>query len=187
MRHTALLFGIVALTATVVACPSRRAVPTEDPGTQIPTFNVPEGCAVDLSGTWIHALRPSWTYVATDDGGTVVMQVQHQSLDGGTWLPDGGATVVLQRTDAGFVGATWATVYAAQGAECSVAFPTEVKGCPDGGILLWAVDILPLDEACRAARTGTAQPRQEHLLLPAPALPPAPLPPSSQGAPDASR
>jgi hypothetical protein len=162
--------------ATLTGCPSRPttpAPPTEV--TRLPPVNIPPGCEADLSGQYVHAQRPDWTYAAIDDGGTLALRLGEQT--------DGGVEILLQRTPDGFLGTTRATALAAQGVECEVRFPTELVGCPDGGLLISSVESVSVNEACVPAKVSPDAPREQHLLVPLQpgALPadggtPAPMP-----------
>ncbi|MGA9523785.1 MAG: hypothetical protein WBV82_20150 [Myxococcaceae bacterium] len=154
--------------ATLSACPSRPPTPAPPAeATRLPPARVPEGCERDLSGRYAHAKHPDWTYVATDDGETLAIHVARAFDDGGTTGgADDGAKVVLHRTAEGFLGTTRAMAFAAQGIECEVDFPTELVGCPDGGLLLSTVESVSINEACVLAKVPPDAPREQHLLLP---------------------
>ena len=61
----------------------RRASPAPPPETPSARA-LPEGCQDDFAGHWVLASDPSWSYRATDDGGTVVLDVERRWADGGT-------------------------------------------------------------------------------------------------------
>ncbi len=159
MKSFALFLTLLAAVA-LVACPSRPpspAPPTE--ATRPPLARVPDGCRGDLSGSYVHSQRPDWAYVAVDDGGTLALHVARGS-------DDEGVEIVLHRTAEGFLGTTRATAFAAQGVECEVLFPTELVGCPDGGLLLSSVESVSVNEACVLAKVPRNAPREQHLLVP---------------------
>ena len=54
--------------------------------------------------------------------------------------------------------------FGAQGVTCDVQFPTEIVGCPDGGLLISSVESVAIDEACVRAGIPKDAPRVEHLL-----------------------
>lgn len=162
------LFSVAVLSG----CP-RPGVSGRPPS---PPVKVPPGCEANLSGTYVHAERPDWRYVGTDDGGTLVLAVERAleaEADAGTSLPafDGGAragedvAVILERTPDGFVGAARATVYTPS-RPCEVSFPTELVACTDGGLTLSSAEALMVDEATCAVRQDPSAPRKEHRLVP---------------------
>jgi hypothetical protein len=104
------------------------------------------------------ASDPSWSYRATDDGGTVVLDVERRWADGGTPARASSARVVLRRTPAGLVGETRAPRMGPTGPGCEASLPVELTGCPDGGIVLRTVERMRVDEQCTpvdAAPPGT--------------------------------
>ncbi len=165
---------LVALLAAIslTACPSRRPTPSPQEATRPPPVKVPPGCEGDLSGQYVHADRPEWVYAAVDDGGTLTVRPDGTA----NAAADGGVEIVLQRTPEGFLGTTRATAFAAQGVECEVRFPTELVGCPDGGLLVSTVENVAINESCVPAKVPRDARREEHLLLPAPPPPPGPSP-----------
>ena len=129
-------------------------------------LRIPKGCEVDLSGEYTFKGREDWRYLASDDGGTLVLLLVRTSPDGGSGAErsDGGTWIGLERTPDGFVGDTHALAWPPRGAPCAVSFPTEVTACGDGGLALRAVDAISVDEACRAAPAAGAPLRDVELV-----------------------
>jgi hypothetical protein len=153
---------------------------------------VPEGCLGGLAGRWVLSGDPTWTYDATDDGGTLELVARRAaaSLDAGFRprrfrrdagaeapgpLEDGGPTsspgdraiarIVAERTPVGFVGATRAPARDALGRDCEASFRTEVLECGDAGLLLKTEPSIELDERCQTTRHGAAPTFVEHRLV----------------------
>jgi hypothetical protein len=125
---------------------------------------IPAGCERDLAGPYRLSADPSWTYRASDDGGTVVLAVERHWADGGTPAGTSSAQVVLRRTTAGFVGETRAPRTGPSGPSCEASLPVEVAGCPDGGLLLRTVDRLRVDQRCAPVDAAPSE-RRVHLLV----------------------
>jgi len=132
--------------AFLVAC---AAPPAPPPATSVER-PLPEGCTGDFAGRWILASDPSWSYRATDDGGTVVLDVERRWADGGTPERTSSARVVLRRTPGGLTGETRAPRMGTTGPGCQASLPVELTGCPDGGLLLRTVERMRVDEQCAA-------------------------------------
>jgi hypothetical protein len=114
---------------------------------------VPAGCLHDLSGTYVHALNPSYNYLGTDDGGTLLLAVERTHGDAGASGQDSNPiSIVLSRTPQGFLGETRAMVFVTSGRVCSVEFPTELVGCDEGGLVLKSAMSRNVDESCRASQ-----------------------------------
>lgn len=150
--------------AALVAC---AAPPPLPPAPVARSRALPEGCGDDLAGLWMLASDPSWTYRATDDGGTVVLEVERRWADGGTPRSGRSARVVLQRSASGLAGETRATRMGASGPGCEASLPVEVRGCPDGGLVLKAVERMRVDSRC-AAVDGEPPETRSYLLIRAP-------------------
>jgi hypothetical protein len=121
---------------------------------------------VDLSGSYVHAVNPSFRYLASDDGGTLTLVLQRGQPDSGD--PATGAnriSVQLARTPKGFVGQTHATAFVLSGQTCPVEFPTEVIGCEDGAVLVRTAATTAVDESCRPPPSGSRAVMTEHRLL----------------------
>jgi hypothetical protein len=117
-----------------------------------PAIRVPPGCLDDLSGTYVHALNPSYNYLGTDDGGTLFLAVERAHGDAGASRQDSNPiSISLSRTPRGFLGETRAMVFVTSGRICSVDFPTELVGCEDGGLLIKSAMSRNVDESCRAS------------------------------------
>ena len=130
--------------AFLVAC---AAPPAPPPATSVER-PLPEGCTGDFAGRWILASDPSWSYRATDDGGTVVLDVERRWADGGTPERASSARVVLRRTPTGIAGETRAPRMGPSGPGCEAVLPVELTGCPDGGLLLKTVERVRVDGQC---------------------------------------
>ena len=125
---------------------------------------LPEGCQDDFAGRWVLASDRSWTYRATDDGGTVVLDVERRWADGGTPDRASSARVVLRRTPGGVVGETRAPRMGPAGPGCEASLPVELIGCPDGGLLLKTVERLRVDGQCTPVDASPPESRT-HLLV----------------------
>lgn len=130
-----------------------------------PPVRIPEGCEVSQAGQYRHSQNASFRYRADDDGGFLQLLVERPTLDGGFAAEDGGATISLTRTPNGFLGSTEATVFTPRGARCPVSFPTEVVGCPDGGLVLRAAVTASVDDNCQLPKKVAPAPKLEHLLV----------------------
>lgn len=159
--HNVWALGIVAMS---LGCP--RPPPPPPPPPAQPQIHVPAGCETDLTGSYVHATRPDWHYLATDDGRELVLQVRRSFPDAGVTAPDAGVALVLERTPRGFVGAVEAFAYPAAGVQCPVRFPTEITACPDGGIRLVSVEAIAVDQACELPSSDAGYVTQTHALLP---------------------
>ena len=130
--------------AFLVAC---AAPPPPPPATSVER-RIPEGCQGDFAGRWVLASDPSWSYRATDDGGTVVLDVERRWADGGTPERASSARVVLRRTPTGLAGETRAPRMGPSGPGCEASLPVELTGCPDGGLLLKTIERVRVDGQC---------------------------------------
>ena len=146
--------------AFLVAC---AAPPPPPPATSVDR-PLPEGCQGDFAGRWVLASDPSWSYRATDDGGTVVLEVERRWADGGTPPRASSARVVLRRTAAGLSGETRAPRMGPSGPGCEASLPVELTGCPDGGLLLKTVERVRVDGQCTPVDAAPPESRT-HLLL----------------------
>ncbi|HET9158127.1 MAG TPA: hypothetical protein VFN91_15750, partial [Myxococcaceae bacterium] len=109
---------------------------------------LPEGCRDDFAGRWVLASDPSWSYRATDDGGTVILDVERRWADGGTPGRSSSARVVLYRTPTGLIGETRTPRMGPTGPGCEASLPVELTGCPDGGLLLKTPERVRVDGQC---------------------------------------
>lgn len=134
-------WGVLALLA---ACAAPPPPPPETPVSR----PLPVGCQDGFAGRWVLASDPSWSYRATDDGGTVVLDVERRWADGGTPARTSSARVVLRRTPSGLVGETRAPRMGPSGPGCEASLPVELTGCPDGGLLLKTVERVRVDGQC---------------------------------------
>jgi hypothetical protein len=129
-------------------------------------IHVPAGCLDDLSGAYVHALNPSFHYLASDDGGTLLLAMERSHGDAGLGRPEPNLiSVSLSRTAKGFVGETQATVFVTSGRTCPVDFPTELVGCEDGGLVLKSAVSSAVDESCRPSQGSAHSPMVEHRLI----------------------
>ncbi len=104
---------------------------------------------MDLSGVWRHSEDDRFRYLARDDGGVVILEVQHAWADGGTET----SQLVLVRSPGSFVGAVG--VGRLQGdAGCVALFAAEVVSCADAGLVVSTVERMRVDGACRPVEPG---------------------------------
>lgn len=154
-----------------------------------PPHAVTLGCREGLAGRWVLEEDPSWTYDASDDGGTLELSVRRTvdagyrprrfRLDAGPDAPrdDGGAApppvarITLERTDAGFLGSTWGTARTPSGTPCHVSFHTELLACGDGGLLVRTEPSVELDETCQRRAPEPPSPFAQHRLVRPPPVP----------------
>ena len=151
--------------AVLSACAAPSPPPPEAPPV---SRALPEGCADDFTGQWVLASDPSWAYRATDDGGTVVLDVERHWADGGTPDRASSARVVLRRTPAGLAGEARAPRMGPAGPGCEASLPVTLVGCPDGGMLMKTVDRMRVDGRCAAVDAAPPETRS-YLLVRAPA------------------
>ena len=156
MRSRLVSCGSLAL---LLAC----AAPPAPPPTTPLTRALPEGCQDDFAGRWVLASDPSWSYRASDDGGTVVLDVERRWADAGTTERTSSARVVLRRTPTGLSGETRAPRMGPTGPGCEANLPVELTGCPDGGLLLKSVERVRVDGQC--APVDAAPPETRTYLL----------------------
>ncbi|HUM12774.1 MAG TPA: hypothetical protein VLT82_17635 [Myxococcaceae bacterium] len=158
-RRLVVVGGAFALLA---AC---AAPPPPPPATPVARA-LPEGCGGDFAGRWVLASDPSWSYRASDDGGTVVLDVERHWADGGTPDRASSARVVLRRTASGLTGETRAPRMGATGPGCEASLPVELTGCPDGGLLLRTVERMRVDGQCAAVDASPPETRSYLLVRP---------------------
>ena len=103
--------------ALLCACASPAPPPPPTPADRA----LPEGCPDDLAGRWVLASDPSWSYRATDDGGTVVLDVERHWGDAGTPERASSARVVLRRTPGRLTGETRAPRMGPSGPGCEAS------------------------------------------------------------------
>jgi len=144
--------GVLALLG---ACTSPPAPPPET----ATGWRLPEGCPEDLTGRWVLASDPSWSYRASDDGGTVVLDVERRWADAGTPERASSARVMLRRTPTGLAGETRAPRMGTTGPGCEASLPVELMGCPDGGLLLRTVERIRVDGQCVAVDASPPETR----------------------------
>ena len=149
--------------ALLSACASPAPPPTAAPVAR----GLAEGCQDDFAGRWVLASDPSWSYRATDDGGTVVLDVERHWGDAGTPERASSARVVLRRTPGGLTGETRAPRMGAAGPGCEASLPVELTGCPDGGLLFRTVERMRVDAQCAPVDASPPETRT-YLLLRAP-------------------
>jgi hypothetical protein len=172
------LTGLVFL---LLSCTPRSLAPPHPAISTPPASRVPFGCERNLSGDYRHAQNPSFRYRATDDGGTLTLDVERGRSDAG---PDElSTTILLTRSAEGFSGATLASVHSPGGSLCAVEFRTAVLACDDAGLLLQAEAAATLDEACRAPAQRQAGTWVEQRLLRSPAPSPSMAPSPTPGSP----
>ena len=158
--------GLGRWTAVLLLAACAAPTPVPPPATE--NRRLPEGCTDDFGGQWVLASDPSWIYRATDDGGTVVLDVERRWADGGTPDRASSARVMLRRSPAGLTGETRAPRMGPSGPGCEATLPVELTGCPDGGLLLRTVERLRVDGRCMAVDAAPPETRS-YLLLRAPA------------------
>ena len=142
--------------ALLAAC----AAPPPPPVETVPAARaLPEGCTDDFAGQWVLASDPSWAYRSTDDGGTVVLDVERHWADGGTPDRTSSARVVLRRTPAGLAGEARAPRMGPSGPGCEASLPVTLVGCPDGGMLMKTVDRMRVDGRCAAVDAAPPETR----------------------------
>ena len=154
VRSRATLLGWSGLWL-LLAC----AAPAPPPVEPLAARALPEGCGDDFSGRWVLAGNPSWSYRSTDDGGTVVLDVERRWADAGTPGRASSARVVLRRTPTGLTGETRAPRMGASGPGCEASLPVELTGCPDGGLLLRTVERMRVDGQCAAVDASPPETR----------------------------
>ncbi len=157
--------------------------PPAPPRPPAPVIRVPAGCLENLSGAYVHSQNPSYNYLATDDGGTLLIAVERSRSDAGTPRTDAHPiSVSLMRTPKGFVGETQAVLFVATGRACPVDFPTEIIACDDAGLMIKSAVSSAVDESCQPSQAAAHAVMAEHRLvraLPTPPAPPPPPPPQS--------
>jgi len=160
MKRSPLLLLLCA-----AACTSQRPQP---PPTATPSApaHVPAGCEANLTGTWIHASVPGWTYEVADDGETVRMRVFGPPSAGTE-----GSTVELRRTPDGFIGQAESLVATPGGPPCRVKFDAQVLSCEPGALKLRSASTASVDARCRMPAGEALGPLIEHRLVRAPAKP----------------
>ncbi len=178
MRSFRSLCALGASLALGVGCV--RHAPPPAPTSAAPPVKVPAGCEQNLAGTYAHALNDSFRYRATDDGKTLVLEVERgqqapsDGADGGTAPSEASQRIVLTRTPGGFVGATRALAFP-QGAKCEVEFPAELTACtPEGLTLLSADEIAVSASSCARAESAPKPAMVEQRLVRLRAAPAAP-------------
>ena len=144
----------------ILACAAPPPPPPEPPVARA----LPEGCGDDFSGRWMLAGDSSWSYRSTDDGGTVVLDVERRWADAGTSRRTSSARVVLRRTPTGLRGETRAPRMGASGPECEASLPVELTGCPDGGLLLRTVERMRVDGQCTPVDASPPETRTYFLV-----------------------
>lgn len=155
MRRAAHVF-LVALSA----CP-RPAVPPPAPPAAV-VKPPPDPCAADFSGSWVHAVDPTWRYEARDDGGTLELAVL-RVFDAG--VSDAGAAAIeLRRGDGGFFGVVRALGGLPSGGTCPMTFPVRVTQCSDAGLSLLAAADGVVGEGCQTPARPRNPAMLEHLL-----------------------
>jgi len=164
-----MLGGHTLRMASAVALLAGCAAPPPPPVETAPAAQaLPEGCSNDFAGDWVLASDPSWAYRATDDGGTVVLDVVRHWADGGTPARASSARVILRRTPAGLTGDARAPRMSPSGPGCEASLPVQLVGCPDGGLLMKTVDRMRVDGRCAAVDAAPPEMRS-YLLVRAPA------------------
>jgi hypothetical protein len=173
-----ILFAALAFCASVFlnACPPHpSSLPSAVPPSSVERPHIPPGCSVTLSGSYVHALDPSFRYRGQDDGTTLVLEVNRTFPDGGTFGPKAVPSIRLARTPKGFLGRTRAVGILQSGEVCPVVeFLTEVVSCDDAGIVLRSAASTRVDEACRPPELATPAPLLEQRLNRTPSPPGAP-------------
>ncbi|HZJ55141.1 MAG TPA: hypothetical protein VFD38_13455 [Myxococcaceae bacterium] len=150
--------------ALIAACASPAPPPFPTTGDR----GLPDGCPDDLAGRWVLASDPSWGYRASDDGGTVVLDVERHWADGGTPERASSARVVLRRTPGGLTGETRAPRMGTSGPGCEASLPVELTGCPDGGLVFRTVERLRVDGRCAPVDASPPETRTYLLVRAAP-------------------
>lgn len=152
--------------AALTACPGPHPpLRTEEPPSPPPPIRIPEGCEADQSGELVHAESPSFRYLATDDGGTLLLALRRARGDAGPSEPEAATRIELHRTPRGFVGTTHGTGLNAAGRACPVEFPTEVLACPDAGLVLRSAASASIGESCQPPDRPAPPAMVEHRLV----------------------
>lgn len=164
---------IFALALAAASCSPRVPTPsTTAAALAPPPARIPEGCAADQSGVYLHEGNAEFRYRARDDGGTLVLTVERppaqEPSDAGL-AASAAPDVLLERTAQGFVGQTRGRAFLRSGQSCAVSFPTEVLACEDGGLVLRAASRVMVDESCKPAPKGPSTAMREHRLTREPA------------------
>lgn len=166
------LCWMLALVAAASCSPRVSSPSTAGAALAPPPARIPEGCAADQSGVYLHEGNAEFRYRARDDGGTLVLTVERpaapEASDAGP-PASAAADVLLERTSQGFVGQTRGRAFLRSGQSCAVSFPTEVLACEDGGLVLRAASRVLVDETCKPAPRGAATAMLEHRLTREPA------------------
>lgn len=137
----------------------------------------------DLSGSYVHAQNPSYSYLAHDDGGALFIAVERGWADAGSPRSDPNpVSVSLFRTARGFVGQTDAVLFVATGRACPVTFPTEILACEDAGLTLRSAISSAVDESCEPSQAAAHGVMAEHRLVRAPSTRVLPQQPGSADA-----
>jgi hypothetical protein len=160
-RWASLSLALVACSGCVRKAPGGPAPPEAAPA---PAIRIPAGCLGDLSGSYVHALNPAFSYVGSDDGGTLLLAVERSYGDAGA-SGSNPIFVSLSRTTAGFVGETKANMSVTSERNCAVEFPTEVVACDDGGLVLKSAVGGAVDDGCRASQARSHVTMAEHRLI----------------------
>ena len=158
------LAGPCGVLVLLAACAAPPSPPPETPVSRA----LPEGCRNEFAGRWVLASDPSWSYRATDDGGTVMLDVERRWADGGTPGRASSARVILYRTPTGLAGETRAPRMGPTGPGCEATLPVELTGCPDGGIVLKTVERVRVDGQCAPVDASPPETRTYLLLREAP-------------------
>ncbi len=139
----------VLLLLWACGCAAPPAPPPEPPARPAPPPSPLAGCPADLSGVWRHSEDDSFRYLARDDGGVLLLEVHHVAADGGTEA----SQLVLVRSPGSFVGAVGVARFNGD-AGCAALFPAEVVSCADAGLVVYTVQRLRVDGACRPVEPG---------------------------------
>jgi hypothetical protein len=150
------LLPLLALVAA--GCEKRTPMPTPEPVAERPDagvvapsepIRVPEGCDLNLRGTWRFDGPGDHRYAITDDGERLVAR----PLDAGA--DEVGDAMVLERTPSGFVGEVLSSARTAGGRECQVSFPAEIVECGPRSITVRSADAVDLSEDCTQSPAET--------------------------------
>jgi hypothetical protein len=139
-------------------CGCRHTAPPPPTAPAPEPIRIPLGCEANGSGAWVLETHPSYQYWGEDDGGTLRLEVQRVGADA-------GVSLVLARTPHGFVGQTIATGFTSTGHPCPIFFPTEVRACFDGGLVLSAAASTAINDECQSPQRGPTPARLEHTLI----------------------
>ena len=138
------------------SCAVKQLPPEPPPPPRPLQVQVPRGCEVDLSGSYVHDGDGNWHYLAQDDAGVLVLEAFRTEADAGP----PAAIITLRRGMHGFTGEVAGKAILPSGEECDVRLPAEVRSCDDGGLTLASAASTAVGEGCQTP----TQPRPTAML-----------------------